>query len=182
MKPITPSLAVDIIIESPFADQNKEKNVYLEEHDDASIEKGIVLIERKNPPYGWALPGGFVDVGESIEQAAAREAREETSLRVQLVRLLYVYSHPSRDQRGHNVSAVFAAKLASGKQQVLRADDDAKNADVFALNNLPKNIAFDHRKILQDYIRFKTEGIFPDPQEINFFYKNQENEQTKSKN
>ncbi|MBN2430547.1 MAG: NUDIX hydrolase [Acidobacteria bacterium] len=108
----------------------------------------IFLIRRKNPPPGWALPGGFVDVGETVEAAAVREAREETSLHVHLKTLLGVYSDPARDPRGHTVSVVFVADAVSGKP---RADDDAGDIRAFRLDALPSTIAFDHRRILDDY-------------------------------
>jgi len=107
---------------------------------------GIVLIRRKNPPYGWALPGGFVDYGESVEQAAVREAKEETNLEVQGLTLLGVYSDPARDPRGHTISTVFTAR-GSGD---LRGQDDAAAAAVFTLDNLP-DLVFDHARILADY-------------------------------
>ncbi len=109
--------------------------------------KGIVLIERKNPPYGWAIPGGFVDYGESLEDAAVREALEETSLKVVLIRQFHVYSTPDRDPRQHTVSTVFIAWGAG----VPRAADDAKEVGIFTKDTLPDNIAFDHRTILEDY-------------------------------
>lgn len=110
--------------------------------------KGIVLIRRKNPPYGWALPGGFVDYGETLEQAAVREAREETSLDVELVSQFRAYSDPSRDPRHHTISVIFRARAVSGTP---RAADDAIDAGIFDRNNLPDDLAFDHGKILQDY-------------------------------
>jgi ADP-ribose pyrophosphatase YjhB (NUDIX family) len=109
---------------------------------------GIVLIRRKNPPFGWALPGGFVDYGESLESAALREAEEETSLKVTLKYQLGAYSDPSRDPRHHTISVVFVAK-ASGEP---RAEDDALAVKVFHINALPESLAFDHKKILQDYL------------------------------
>ena len=111
------------------------------------VEGGIVLIERKNPPHGWAIPGGFVDYGETVEVAAVREAREETGLVVQLTGLLGVYSDPSRDPRSHTISTVFVAS-AAGRPV---ADDDAADAGVFTEDTLPEDIAFDHREILRDY-------------------------------
>src|SRR4249919_3592403 len=111
------------------------------------IEAGIVLIERKNPPHGWALPGGFVDYGESLETAAVREAQEETSLEVQLVEQFYTYSDPSRDSRHHTVSTVFIA-TATG---IPHGADDAKTARLFLEPELPKNLVFDHPRILREY-------------------------------
>lgn len=111
-----------------------------------SIDGGIVLIERKNPPYGWALPGGFVDYGESLEEAAVREAKEETDLEVNLTGQLKTYSDPSRDSRQHTISTVFTAE-ATG---TLRGGDDAKQAKVFQQHSFPP-LAFDHKDILEDY-------------------------------
>lgn len=107
----------------------------------------IVLIKRKNPPYGWAIPGGFVDYGETLEQAAVREAREETSLDVVLQRQFHTYSDPSRDPRQHTISTVFIARAAG----VPRAADDAREAALFTRDDLPGDIAFDHAAILRDY-------------------------------
>ena len=111
------------------------------------VEEGIVLIKRKNPPYGWALPGGFVDYGESLEEAALREAKEETNLAVELLSQLGAYSDPSRDPRQHTISVVFIAR-AAGKP---KAADDAVEVRVFGRSSMPKELAFDHGKILQDY-------------------------------
>lgn len=115
---------------------------------DIIIEIGdaIVLIERKNPPHGWALPGGFVDYGESYEQAAAREALEETGIAVANLHQFRTYSDPERDSRMHTASTVF---IASGNQMP-RAGDDAARADLFRKDNLPE-LAFDHARILDDY-------------------------------
>ncbi len=107
---------------------------------------GIVLIKRKNPPHGWALPGGFVEYGESYEAAAVREAREETGLDVHLVRQFHTYSDPDRDPRQHTASTVFIA-TAQGRPQ---AADDAARADIFTRDTLPP-LVFDHARILADY-------------------------------
>jgi len=111
--------------------------------------KGIVLIKRKNPPYGWAIPGGFVDYGESLEQAAVREAKEETNLDVKLIRQFHAYSDPIRDPRHHSISTVYVAK-AKG---LPKAKDDAIDIGIFTESNLPEKIAFDHRSILKDYFK-----------------------------
>lgn len=114
------------------------------------IDNRIILIRRKNPPKGWALPGGFVDYGESLEQAAIREAREETSLDVQLISQFRAYSEPNRDPRQHTISMVFRARA----QGVPKAGDDAEGIGLFDIKNIPKELAFDHSRILSDY--FKT--------------------------
>lgn len=108
---------------------------------------GIVLIRRKNPPYGWALPGGFVNYGESLEAAAVREAKEETSLDVRLTSQLGAYSDPGRDPRQHTITVVFVAR-ADGEPH---GRDDAAAAGIFKRDSLPQVMAFDHGKILQDY-------------------------------
>ena len=108
---------------------------------------GIILIKRKNPPYGWAIPGGFVDYGESLEEAALREAKEETNLDVELVRQFHTYSDPNRDPRHHSISTVYIAK-GKGKP---KARDDAVEIGIFTESSLPDEIAFDHRSILKDY-------------------------------
>jgi 8-oxo-dGTP diphosphatase len=123
-----PRITVDIIIE---------------------VDGGVVLIERKNPPPGWALPGGFVDWGETLEEAAVREAREETGLEVELKRQFHTYSAPGRDPRGHTISTVFTARA----QGTPRGADDARAAGVFTEDSLPEAIAFDHREILEDYFK-----------------------------
>jgi len=134
--PVTPLLTVDTIIE--MTDRPG---------------RPIVLIERKNPPHGWALPGGFVDVGECLEQAAVREALEETSLQVELQVLLGCYSDPARDARGHTVATVYIA-TASGEP---RAADDAMNIKLIdPAESL--QLAFDHATILSDYLRFRETG------------------------
>jgi 8-oxo-dGTP diphosphatase len=134
--PKTPLVAVDIIIE--LSDQPNR----------------IVLIERKNEPHGWSLPGGFVDVGETVEAAAMREAREEIGLDVQLRALLGVYSDPKRDPRGHSISITFVAS-AKGTPQ---ANDDAKTARACDPANPGVALVFDHAKILADYRAFRESG------------------------
>ncbi len=129
-----PAPTVDVIIELPGG--------------------GVVLIERKNPPPGWALPGGFVDEGETLEDAAVREAREETSLEVRLKIQMHAYSDPKRDPRKHTISVVFVAE-ADGEPV---GRDDAARAAVFTAEDLPDNLAFDHKRILADYFRWKKEG------------------------
>ena len=114
-------------------------------------ERGVVLVRRKNPPLGWALPGGFVDYGESVEHATVREAKEETGLEVTLTKLLGVYSDPARDTRTHTISTVFAAVAAN--PDAVAGGDDALEARYFPLDALPEAIAFDHRKIIDDFIR-----------------------------
>ncbi|MBW1813572.1 MAG: NUDIX hydrolase [Deltaproteobacteria bacterium] len=126
-----PLLTVDIIIE---------------------INNFIVLIERTNPPHGWALPGGFVDYGESLEASAIREAKEETCLDVDLIEQLHTYSTPDRDPRHHTVTTVFLAQ-ASGDP---KAADDAKNIGLFTKDTLPDPIVFDHNRILDDFFRYKN--------------------------
>lgn len=111
------------------------------------LESGIVLIDRRNEPLGWALPGGFVEYGESLESAAVREAREETSLEISNLRLLGCYSDPARDSRMHTISTVY---IATGRG-VPRAADDALNLAIFRLDSLPERLCFDHARILGDY-------------------------------
>lgn len=132
---------------------------------DAIIELSdnrIVLIKRKNPPPGWAIPGGFVDYGESLEIAAVREAKEETCLDVTLTDLLYVYSRPDRDQRHHTVTAVFTAE-AQGQP---RAADDAAEIIIVGEHDLPSPLAFDHAQVLAHYFEFKRTGLRPAPAEM----------------
>lgn len=128
--PRNPILTVDVIIETGG---------------------GIVLIDRKNPPFGWAIPGGFVDYGEMIEDAVRREAKEETGLDIDHVRQFHTYSDPKRDLRHHTVTVMFIA-TASGTP---KAGDDAGKAEVFTRETLPEKIAFDHRQILEDYFSGK---------------------------
>ncbi len=137
MRPVTPQLAADAIIE--LVDRPG---------------RPIVLIERRNPPYGFAIPGGFVDVGETLEHAAVREALEETSLQVTLKALLGCYSYPGRDPRGHTVTAVYVAE-ARGEP---RAADDALNLSVYPVDALPQQLAFDHALVLADYLRYRADG------------------------
>lgn len=117
----------------------------------------IVLIERQNPPYGWALPGGFIDYGESVETAAIREAKEETCLNIELLKQFHVYSSPDRDPRQHTLSVVFIAN-AKGKP---KADDDAKTLKLFELWQLPEQLCFDHNQILKDYLMHRSYHFHP---------------------
>ena len=117
------------------------------------IDNGIVLIKRANPPYGWALPGGFVDYGETLESSAVREAKEETSLDIKLKEQFHSYSEPDRDPRHHTVTTVYIAKGIGSPKPA----DDAKKVGVFTKSNLPEPIVFDHKKIIDDYFRY-TEG------------------------
>ena len=111
---------------------------------------GIVLIKRKNPPFGFALPGGFVDYGERVEEALIREMKEETNLNVNIEKLQGIYSDPNRDPRLHTSSAVFVCKA----NELPRAGDDAKEAFVFKLEEIPwDKLVFDHKKILEDFIK-----------------------------
>ncbi|MBC8358256.1 MAG: NUDIX hydrolase [Candidatus Aminicenantes bacterium] len=114
-------------------------------------QDGIVLIKRKNPPFGRAIPGGFVDYGESLEEAAVREAKEETSLDIQLKSQLHTYSDPNRDPRQHTITTVFVA-TAQGKP---KARDDAQEIGVFTKKEMNFPLAFDHNKILEDYFEQK---------------------------
>ncbi len=111
--------------------------------------KGIILIKRKNPPYGGAIPRGFVDYGESLEEAAIREAKEETNLDVKLVKQFHTYSDPKRDPRHHTISTVYIAN----SKGIPKAQDDAAEIGIFTESNLPGEIAFDHRSILIDYFK-----------------------------
>jgi len=113
-----------------------------------TVDESIVLIERKNEPHGWALPGGFVDYGETLEAAAVREAKEETGLDLRNLKQFRAYSDPARDPRQHNISIVFTA---DGVGQ-LKAGDDAAGAKLFPMEALPKNLCFDHDRILADFL------------------------------
>ena len=130
MTPQQPRLTADFIITRP------------------GDPRQVVLVRRRNPPHGWALPGGFVDYGESLEQAAAREALEETGLVVTAARQFHAYSEPSRDPRGHTITMVFVGE-APGEPV---GGDDATEARFFSIDALPENLAFDHAAILQDFI------------------------------
>ena len=120
-------------------------------------QRPIILIERKNPPHGWAIPGGFVDYGESVEKAARREALEETSLEVELVEQFHVYSDPKRDPRQHTISVVFIG-TATGEP---KAADDAKAVGIFELWEIPETLCFDHDQILKDYWMYRNYAIRP---------------------
>ena len=135
MRRRSPSPTVDIIIEIP--------------------SKGIVLIQRANPPLGWALPGGFVDYGESLEAAACREALEETGLKVELLGQLHTYSDPRRDPRQHNISTVFVSRALGTP----KAADDARSLEIFRLEDLPQEMAFDHAAILADYLKVRRDWL-----------------------
>jgi 8-oxo-dGTP diphosphatase len=141
-RPVTPLLTADVIIEMPLID-----------------DKPIILIERKYEPHGWAIPGGFVEVGETVATAAQREALEETSLEVELDLLLGIYSDPKRDMRGHTVCAVFIGN-AAGKPV---AADDARDIALFDPYNIDVELAFDHRQIVEDYCAFRREGTIKLP-------------------
>lgn len=121
------------------------------------LDGDIVLIERKNPPPGWAIPGGFVDSGETLEEAAVREAKEETSLEVTLIEQFFTYSDPRRDPRHHTISTVFIAS-ATGEP---RGRDDARRAARFSEATLPSPLAFDHARILKDYFSYRRTGRRP---------------------
>lgn len=138
-EPRGPSPTVDVVISLP--------------------EDRVVLVRRRYPPPGWALPGGFVEVGETLETAAVREAREETGLAVELTDLLYVYSDPRRDPRRHTVSTVFMGR-ATGEPA---GADDAAEARIFRWDELPSPLAFDHARILADARRLLLTGVRPRP-------------------
>jgi ADP-ribose pyrophosphatase YjhB (NUDIX family) len=131
--------------------QQNPRNPYLTVDIIIEMQGGIVLIERKNSPFGWALPGGFVDYGETLEEAACREAKEETAISVTLIEQFHTYSDPARDPRHHTVSTVFIAR-AEGQPQ---AGDDANNAAIFKPSCLPNPLVFDHARIINDYLLFR---------------------------
>ncbi|HET6413359.1 MAG TPA: NUDIX hydrolase [Anaeromyxobacter sp.] len=133
--PKTPSLTTDVVILLP--------------------DGRVVLVRRKYPPPGWALPGGFVEVGERVEEAAVREAKEETGLAVTLDHLLHIYSEPGRDPRQHTAAAVFLGRAAGDPSGA----DDAAEARAFSFDELPSPIAFDHAQILADARRFLLTGV-----------------------
>lgn len=122
-------------------------------------DRGVLLVERRSPPHGWALPGGFVDAGETVEQAAVREAREETGLEVALTGLLGVYSDPRRDPRQHTLSVVFMARAHD--LATLKAGDDAARAEFFPREGLPRTLAFDHAVILENFFRLLDASAAP---------------------
>jgi len=123
------------------------------------VDGGIALIRRRNPPPGWAIPGGFIDYGERAEDAARREMREELGVDVELVALLGVYSDPTRDPRGHTISTVYVGRTSATPH----AGDDAADVGVFRAETLPAPLAFDHDRILEDYFRFRRTGECPRP-------------------
>lgn len=139
--PPTPALTVDVVIEMTDRD-----------------EPAVVVVRRRNPPQGWALPGGFVDCGETVRRAAVREAREETGLDVEVHALLGVYSHPERDARGHTVSIVFVAAAAGDPQ----GNDDAVDARVIDPRD-PPDLVFDHARIVREYLIWRQRGAAPLP-------------------
>jgi 8-oxo-dGTP diphosphatase len=114
-------------------------------------DRGVVLIQRSNPPWGWALPGGFVDYSETLEEAALREAREETGLEVKLLGQFHAYSDPRRDPRQHTITMVFVARGYGTPQ----AADDARDLAIFSPENPPEPLAFDHARILADYLKVR---------------------------
>jgi ADP-ribose pyrophosphatase YjhB (NUDIX family) len=118
-------------------------------------DRGLVLIHRGKPPWGWALPGGFVEYGETLEEAARREAREETGLEVELLGQFHAYSDPHRDPRGHVITMVFVAR----GRGVPGAANDASSLAIFAPDQLPEPLAFDHGQILADYLKVRPQWL-----------------------
>jgi 8-oxo-dGTP diphosphatase len=135
MKPVTPLLAVDALV---------------------LFKNAIILVKRKNHPKGFALPGGFVDIGETVETAVKREVFEETGLDVEIIRLFNVYSDPQRDERGHCVSIVFLCR-PKNENDVPLGGDDAEEAFICDLKSLPSDLCFDHEKIISDYLKEENE-------------------------
>jgi 8-oxo-dGTP diphosphatase len=138
---------------SPFRNPFPTVDVIIEVDDPSSPETGraVILVERKNPPRGWAIPGGFVDYGESLEDAAVREAKEETGLSVELVRQFHAYSDPKRDARQHNITVVFIGRVWGRGPRTPTAGSDAAAVGVYTRENLPSPLCFDHAQILDDY-------------------------------
>ena len=136
-----PKLTVDLLIE--LTDQPGQ----------------LVFIVRKNPPQGLAFPGGFVDEGELVADAAVREAKEETGLDIELLELFHVYSDPARDRRQHTMSTVFIARAAGTPV----GNDDAERCLVCRPDALPGPLVFDHATIVADYVAYKQRGVRPPP-------------------
>ena len=132
-------------------------------HRTQGTQREILLIERANPPFGWALPGGFVDEGERVETAAIREVQEETGVVVQLDQMLYVYSDPKRDTRQHNLSIVFTSDVSNLAVEPT-GQDDAKQACFFSVTDLP-TLVFDHAEIIEDFLQWIRENQLPHPQQ-----------------
>lgn len=124
--------------------------------------KGLALIMRDREPRMWALPGGFCEYGERLEDAAVREAKEETGLNVELIKQMYTYSDPDRDPRHHSITTVFIAKGMG----VPTAGDDARQVRLFSEADIPDTLAFDHKRILDDYFMYKKTGTKPGPDRI----------------
>lgn len=141
MRPVTPLITVDAIIET---DSGR-----------------IVLVRRRNAPSGWALPGGFVDPGESLAEAVRRESLEETSLEIEVLEIFHVYSRPWRDPRGDTISVVYHCR-GNG---IPRGGDDAADADLFDPDSIPEEMAFDHGRIVEQFIRWKRTGERPSVEE-----------------
>lgn len=134
-------------------------DMIVEVYDGSERMQGIILIRRKNEPFkgSWALPGGFQEVGESLEETAVRETREEAGVDITLVVQLAVYSNPDRDPRGHVNAVGFVAKTYGSPV----AGDDAKHAEVFPLDKIPHPLAFDHSKRIEEYMRWRKQHPLP---------------------